>query len=186
MQSSGNETPEATVHQPGAFPPEQARPGEVHLADGPVAAEGHVAHGRKMVEVFVPFPPRLHLRPRLPHLLVLHLQLDLVHLQLVENPLRFFLRPGRGLLLLARFQPLFRPAAQLGGIQWLLTTSFHGCSPLFRQTPERFRRPARLVYAAFQPATSRRPALAPRLVLRCVSPNRPAFSAAPPPASWKR
>jgi hypothetical protein len=43
-------------------------------------------------------------------LLVLHLQLDLVDLQFVDEPLRICLCPGRGAFFCTRSQPRFRPA----------------------------------------------------------------------------
>src|SRR3989337_3552553 len=47
----GNEEPEATVHQPGTLHSEQARPGQVHLPNRPLAVEIEVARRGKAVEV---------------------------------------------------------------------------------------------------------------------------------------
>ena len=62
---SANENPKTPTRQPGALHPQQARPGQIHLADRPVAAKGQVAHRGKIVELGVALQPRLHLRPRL-------------------------------------------------------------------------------------------------------------------------
>jgi len=45
----------------------------------------------------------------------LHLQLDLVDLQFVQEPQRFFLCRGSAFSLVDS-QPRFRPAAQFGGV----------------------------------------------------------------------
>ena len=50
-------------------------------------------------------------------LLVLHLQLDLVDLQFVDEPLGIGLCPGRGAFRRGRSQSRFRPAAQFGGVR---------------------------------------------------------------------
>ena len=80
----GDEEAEARPDQAGALQSQQACPGEIHLADRPVAIECHVADGREVVEVGVTFQPSLQLCPRPLQLLVLQLQLDLVDLQLLE------------------------------------------------------------------------------------------------------
>jgi hypothetical protein len=49
----GDEQTEAPVHQPGALDAEQARAGQVHLPDRPLAVEGQVARRGKVVEVGV-------------------------------------------------------------------------------------------------------------------------------------
>ena len=59
------------------------------LLDRPVAIEGQVADRREVVEVGVARQAVLHLVASPLEFLVLQLQLDLVHLQLVDQPLRF-------------------------------------------------------------------------------------------------
>ena len=111
-----NEIPKPPARQPGAFRPQHARPGQVQLADRPVAAKGHVAHRGKIVELGVALQPRFHLRPRPAQLLILHLQFDLVDLQFVQEAQFFGLCRSTGVGL-AGSQPLFCPAALLGGIR---------------------------------------------------------------------
>ena len=112
-----DETPETPTPQPRTIHPQQARAGQINLMDRPVTSEGHVAHGGKIVELRVALQPRLHLRPRLAQLLVLHLQLDLVDLQFVEEPLRSGLCRGRGAFRRSRTQPRFRLPAQFSRIR---------------------------------------------------------------------
>ena len=57
--------------------------------------------------------------PRLPQLLALHLQLDLVDLQFVDEPLRLQFSPGWGASRRSRSQPILRPAAQFGRFRWV-------------------------------------------------------------------
>ena len=59
-----HESPKTPTYQPGAFHPQQARPGQIHLADRPVAAKGQVAHRGKIVELGVALQPRLRFCPR--------------------------------------------------------------------------------------------------------------------------
>ena len=112
-----DENPKTPTRQPGTIHPQQARAGQINLMDRPVAAKGHVAHGGKIVELRVALKPRLHLRPRLAQLLVLHLQLDLVDLQFVEEPLRSGLCRGRSAFRRSRTQPRFRLPAQFSRIR---------------------------------------------------------------------
>ena len=100
--------PEAPLDQSGPFDPQQAGRGEVGLADQSLAVEGQVAHRGEIVEVAVFFQPRLRLVPGLLEFLVLHLQLDLVDLQFVNQALEspsdvsVWLRPLLELPLLSR------------------------------------------------------------------------------------
>ncbi len=68
---------------------QQGGSGEVGLHDQTILAEGEVADRRQFVEFEVALPQGLNLRLRPPQLLILHLQFDLVHPQLVEQPLGF-------------------------------------------------------------------------------------------------
>ncbi len=83
---------------------------------------------------------RLQLAPRLLQLFVLQLQLNLVDLEFVDQPLRIWRRSGsfgfRPLTPLLFSEPRFRAAAQLGRPGGLILAFFHGWSPLFRQTLE--------------------------------------------------
>ena len=60
-----HEKPKTPTYQPGALHSQKARPGQIHLADRPVAAKGQVAHRGKIVEVGVALQPLFHFRPRL-------------------------------------------------------------------------------------------------------------------------
>ena len=113
----GDEEPEPPPHQPGALQFEQARPGEIRLADIAFPAEGKVADRREVIELGVALQSRLQFRPRPLELLVLHLQLDLVHLQLVDEPLCVAGWWLPDLRARGSFpQPILRPAAQLGSV----------------------------------------------------------------------
>jgi len=86
----------------------QARAGEVHLPDDAVTAQGQVADRRGLVQGGVAGERGLQLDACPPQLLVLHLQLDLVDLQLVQQALAILRRarhtvaiPGKLLLGLA-------------------------------------------------------------------------------------
>ena len=98
----GQERAESTSHERRALDAEQARPGQVRLADRPVATEREVADRREVVEVRVPLEQALDLAARALKLLVLELELDLVNLELVQEPQRIVRRAGRRLCLLAK------------------------------------------------------------------------------------
>ena len=112
---------EATVHQARPVHPEQCGAGQVRLPDRPIAIQGKVARWRKFVEVGVALQRRLGIGPRLLELFVLDLQLDLVDLQFLNEPLGVVRRPLRSswqaLTFLILAQSRFRPAAQFGGIR---------------------------------------------------------------------
>ena len=76
------------VHQRGADDAQQAGPGQIGFADASLAIEGQVAHRGEIVEIGDLFQHRLQLTARARQFRVLHLQLDLVDLQLIEQPLR--------------------------------------------------------------------------------------------------
>ena len=79
-------------------------------------AEGDIAYRGQIVQVEILLPRGFQFFPRLPQLLVLHLQLDLMHLQLMKQTKGIFRRhrpmgfrrPGRIFL-----GDLVRPAAQI-------------------------------------------------------------------------
>ena len=62
-RSASARTPQTPTHQPGARQPEQARAGQVRLADRPVAVEGQVADRGEIVEIGVALQPGLRPRP---------------------------------------------------------------------------------------------------------------------------
>jgi hypothetical protein len=74
------------VDQCAARRPQQGRRGEVGFEDHPGLAEGEVAHRRQVVQVEVARPRRLQLELRPAQFFVLHLQLDLMHVQLLHQP----------------------------------------------------------------------------------------------------
>ncbi len=69
-----------------ALHPEHAGDLEVRLAGGPAGVEHRVAHRGEVEELGVSLHALLDLEPRAQQLLVLHLQLDLVNLELVQQP----------------------------------------------------------------------------------------------------
>ncbi len=69
---------------------------------------------REVEERGITFVPCLDLDPRSPQLLVLHLELDLTHFKLVDEPQRFVGREAGRLRRPMPLHPLFRPPAQLG------------------------------------------------------------------------
>jgi len=80
--------------------------------------EGNIAHRGKVVKVGVLFQRGLQLLPGQAELIILHLQFDLVDLQLMEEPLRFLLGLGWIQLRHLGAQPLFRLSAQLGSFHF--------------------------------------------------------------------
>jgi hypothetical protein len=69
---------------------------------------------QKIVEVGVVLQLGLRFGAGLPQLLALYLQLDLVDLQFMDEPLHVRLCQSRGAFGRNRLQPILRPAAQLG------------------------------------------------------------------------
>jgi len=124
-----DEQPEAPVYQPGTRDAEQARPGQVHLPDCPLAVEGQVAHGGKVVKFSITRQTRFHRRSRRLEFLVLHFQLDLVHLQFMDQPLGC---PFRWRNRLTLVQPRFGAAAPFAGIRRLILVLFHWLLPPLR------------------------------------------------------
>ena len=72
--------------------PQHRGRGQIRRGDEAGSGQGEIGDGRKFVEVNIKFAGSLQLDPVLAQGPVLHLQLDLVHLEFVPQPLR-----GRGL-----------------------------------------------------------------------------------------
>jgi hypothetical protein len=110
-----------TIHQAGPIHPEQSRAGQVSLSDRPVTIQGKVARGRKFIEISVELKRSLGLCAGLLQLLILHLQLNLVNLQFLNEPLGIVRRPlgsaWRSMALLLFAQSRFCAAAQFSGIR---------------------------------------------------------------------
>jgi hypothetical protein len=106
------------AHQALAHGAQQLAPAQVELLNQARGREGIVAHGGKVVQVEVLRPGALHLGLGQEQLLVLHFQLNLVHLQLLHQPLQLL-----GRLVLGGFRnevtPLFGagPQGQQGSVQ---------------------------------------------------------------------
>lgn len=81
----GDELGEAPTHELRAHGAEQVGRGEIQLADRVVTVEREVGGGGEIVEICVPRQPCLDLRLRLAEGRILHLELDLVNLQLVAE-----------------------------------------------------------------------------------------------------
>ena len=122
----GNQNPKAPVQELGALDAKEAGAGEIDGKDGSVSGKVEVARRGEVVEVGVLDQERLRPGARPLEFLVLHLQLDLVDFQFVDEPRRFqcCLLPSafRPLAL----QPLFGAAAQLGGVRGLVLVLLHG------------------------------------------------------------
>ena len=108
-----NEPGEWLLDQRAPGHTQQGSGGEVGLQDQAVIAEGDIADRRQVVEIEIACPHgvQFHLRP--PQIFVLHLQLDLVYAQVVQDlsGVRLGLgHPGHRRL---APQPLFGTAAQL-------------------------------------------------------------------------
>ena len=65
---------------------------EIRLEDQPELIQRDIPDGCKIVKFLVPAPGLLEFRLGAPHLLVLHLELDLVNLELVDQALLLVLR----------------------------------------------------------------------------------------------
>ena len=113
----GNVRPETPLDQPGSFDPQQAGTGEVGLENRPLAIEGQVAHRGEIVEVAELLQPRLHFVPGFLEFFVLHLQLDLVDLQFMDEVLHVGFGTGLPAFRLRLPQALFGAAAQAAGIE---------------------------------------------------------------------
>jgi len=76
---------EARAHQRSVRLAEQQGGGAVRVEHGAVGVEREIAHGREFVEVAVAVACRFHRRLCAVQFLVLHLELDAVHLQFVQH-----------------------------------------------------------------------------------------------------
>ena len=81
----GDELEEPPADEVHALDAEEASAREVRVADRAIALDRQVADGGEIEELRVALKPDLDLEPRLLQLLVLHLELDVLHLQLVEQ-----------------------------------------------------------------------------------------------------
>ena len=105
---------------------QQSGPREVRLQDQPLLAEGEIAHRRQIVQVEVPRPRDFEFALGPAQFLILHLQLDLMHLQLVEQAPGFLGRQrdlGLGLVCAGLF---LRPPTHVGRIVWMRLVLSHG------------------------------------------------------------
>jgi hypothetical protein len=83
----GHEHAEAPLQEPGALDAEQPGRSRVRLADHPLTVEGQVTRWGELEKVNVLGHERAQLGARLPEFLVLHLQLDLVHPEFMDQML---------------------------------------------------------------------------------------------------
>ena len=81
----GHQQPKTPPQQPLALNPYHDCPGKIGQPDGPIGRQGEIAHGSEIVKVRVILQRHFQLRPALLQLGVLHLQFDLVHLQLMQQ-----------------------------------------------------------------------------------------------------
>ena len=90
---------------------EQVGRREVGLLDQPVVVQRAIAHRCQIVELEIARPRCIDLLLGAPQLVVLHLQLDLMHAQLVEQLVRGFRRKVLGIF---RVRGILRPRNCLG------------------------------------------------------------------------
>ena len=110
------ESLEGGPHHRGARFPQEGGAGEVQAADAPGPVERQIRYRGLVVERGVPGQRRLAGLARLAEFLVLQLQLHLVNLELVEEPLGVGGGAGRGGTRRRGAQACFRAAAQRGGL----------------------------------------------------------------------
>jgi hypothetical protein len=108
----GDKEAEAPADQLRPFPAQQASGGQIDIANDPVCIEGRVTDRGKIVQVSVFLQCRLHLGPGVAQILILHLQLDMVHLQFVQQLLRIISGATAGGSRPFLAQHFFRAAAQ--------------------------------------------------------------------------
>ena len=70
--------------------PQQGRDGEVGFLNQPLFAQGDIAHRREIVQIEISGPGGISFLLGPPQLLVLHIELDLVHLQFMNQAPGFF------------------------------------------------------------------------------------------------
>ena len=125
----GDKCGQAPSDQRAAPQVEECGGGEVRFEDQALLAERAIADRGQIVEVEIPRPGGVQLRLRPPQLLVLHLEFDLVHAQLVERGAQGFRRQGIEILRRAVEgfpEELFRPLAERGRLRRLLVFGAHG------------------------------------------------------------
>ena len=110
----GHELPEPLLHRGLSVQAQQGGPGQVDFQDPCLVVPEEIAHRGEVEQVVILLRGLLGLRLGALQFLVLHLQLDLVDLQFVDQGPR--VRRGRGRIALGRpgVQALLRLAAQLG------------------------------------------------------------------------
>src|SRR6266404_2180402 len=86
---------EGPSHDFAARSAEQVRAGEIDFSDDAGLIDVHVADGRKVVQISVKISRKLEFSLNAAQFAVLHLQLDLVNLQFVNEPLQLKFARGR-------------------------------------------------------------------------------------------
>ena len=125
----GDECGQAPSDQSAAPQVEEYGCGEVRFEDQPLLPYRAIADRGQVVEVEIPRPGGVQLGLRPAQLLVLHLEFDLVHAQLVERGAQGFRRQGIEILRRAVEgfpEELFRPLAERGRLRRLLVFGAHG------------------------------------------------------------
>ena len=84
-QPGRNQPAKTLAHQTGTFDSNQCRASQVGLKNDPRRGEGEIAARRKIVKVGIIIQGHLQFIPGLPQFRVLHLQLNLMNLQFVEQ-----------------------------------------------------------------------------------------------------
>ena len=135
-----NEAQQGLIEQISSGYAQQVGSRDVRFANGPVLVKGEIAHRRQIVEVAIPLPRGVKLALDAAQLVFLHLQLDLLHLQLTDQPFPF--RSGqrfRGRGWACSNTSLCR-AAEVGEIIWRNLRLRHGlASPFFRAMSSAFK-----------------------------------------------
>ena len=112
----GNKTAKGFIGQQSPLYSQQLRTGKIYLPYHSARIKGEIADGRKVIEFGILVPRQLKLLPGPEQLVVLHLQLDLVNLKFLDEPLGRLPGPGKIFPCCFRSQLLFSAAEQFCSI----------------------------------------------------------------------
>jgi hypothetical protein len=183
----GDKTLPALLEEPGSDHAEQGGPGQVHFLDDALLIDRDITHRGEIIEVGELFQRRLHLPPGALELRVLHLQLDLMDLQFMEQPLGV----GVGAAWAVACRPLapagFGPATESGGgVGWACLLGHGGAWAINRPSVFFRYRPRLFCAGRFSSASRLAPVSTPRFGRRRPVPGRIDWPATSPRASWRR
>jgi hypothetical protein len=116
---------EAQADQSGTLVSQKGGTGEIHRTDGAGGIEGKVTDRCELVQVTVAFQCGLRILPCLAKLDILQLQLDLVELQLLQEPSGIIIGPVPGQMSFSVSDNLLCPVPQRGRARCRLLYGFH-------------------------------------------------------------